>query len=492
MFKYPLWRALGSTNVGQNGNRWLPYVVFLTLFGGDALRNSINWVGWAIVCAIVATWSVAVVIRRRAFVLRKVPIPLALLLLEMVLSFSWSSYRSGTALGLFTQMLTTVAAVAVFVVASWNRTVKALGWSLRMLVVLSLAFEVIVSTVIRKPFCPVYVDCSGNPPAAFYWSRDALFTGGQIQGLPGNSNLLAIYALLALVITLVQRFAKQLGPISFWSGVTTSLAALALTRSSTVFFCAIAAGLSCTFLIAARRNPAIKRGYLGSAAALTLTVGALAAWLEKATILNFLGKHPDLTGRAQIWADVSELARQKPFFGWGWTGWWQPWLKPFATLAERNGVVYLQAHNAYLDMWFQLGVVGLALFLAFLATATVRGWRWALVKSGAASAKDASKRLQILPILLLVILIVHGITESRINVEWGWSILVLLSLQLSPSRRIRPVNQVHVGRDRGEWLRSTFDRTLGRKSHSPWKFLPAGLASMVWRRPQKVGKNILD
>jgi len=43
-----------------------------------------------------------------------------------------------------------------------------------------------------------------------------------------------------------------------------------------------------------------------------------------------------------------------------------PWAAPFDTLAFRNGVRQLQAHNAWLDVWFQLGVIGVAIFAAFI------------------------------------------------------------------------------------------------------------------------------
>ncbi len=43
-----------------------------------------------------------------------------------------------------------------------------------------------------------------------------------------------------------------------------------------------------------------------------------------------------------------------------------PWAAPFDNLAFRNGVRQLQAHNAWLDVWFQLGVIGVAIFAAFI------------------------------------------------------------------------------------------------------------------------------
>ena len=60
------------------------------------------------------------------------------------------------------------------------------------------------------------------------------------------------------------------------------------------------------------------------------------------------------------------LALERPWFGWGWVGYWQPWVEPFDGLAVRNGVEYLQAHNAWLDVWMQLGIVGLVAFASIV------------------------------------------------------------------------------------------------------------------------------
>ena len=75
-------------------------------------------------------------------------------------------------------------------------------------------------------------------------------------------------------------------------------------------------------------------------------------------LLGLFGKSDDLTGRLDIWNAVIGLAAQRPWFGWGWVGYWPPWVEPFDGLAVRNGVEYLQAHNAWLDVWLQLGIVG--------------------------------------------------------------------------------------------------------------------------------------
>jgi len=404
-------------------------VVFLVLFFGDALRNSVGWWGWGAVCLALVAWSVVIVVRHPIKVGR-LPFLLGLYVAWMLASLIWSDYRAGSLLGIGTQLMTTVAPVAIVSTVSWSGIVASLGRALRAIVVLSLLFELVVAIFVRHPFCPIYVDCSAaHYPAAFNWTRDNLFSLGQIQGLPGNSNLLAIFALLALIVTAVQWHARAIPKRQAWLGVVASILGLALTRSSTVLFCLVVCAVVFGFAVAARRIPLGRRWTIGVGALVVLGVAALALTVWRTPILHLLHKSSDLTGRFTIWGDVQRLAVQRPVLGWGWTGWWQPYLSPFANLAHLKGVVYLQAHDAYLDVWFQLGFIGLALFAAVLVTTAARSWWWATDRRMLGVDRPAPwNSLDLLPLLLLATMLVHGITESRLNVEWGWALLVTICL----------------------------------------------------------------
>lgn len=402
--------------------------VFLVLFGGDALRNSVNWWGWGVACAALVAWSIVLIVRH-PIKPGRLPILLGLLLAWMVASLIWSDYRAGSLLGIATQLMTTVAPLALVSTLSWPDIVKALGRALRAIVVLSLLFELVVAVFVRHPFCPVYVDCTPPHPEAFYWTRDNLFTGGQIQGLPGNSNLLAIFALLALIVTAVEAHGRVIHRRQAWIGIVTAVVALALTRSSTVLACLVVCAIVLGFAVAARRIPLGHRWLVALGALIVAGLVALVAVLGRGPILHLLDKSPDLTGRGTIWKSVYELAVQRPVLGWGWTGWWQPYLSPFADLAHLKGVVYLQAHNAYLDVWFQLGFIGLGLFLAVLVTTAARSWWWATDRRMLGPRRPAAwNSLDLLPLLLLSTMLVHALAESRLNVEWGWALLVLVCL----------------------------------------------------------------
>lgn len=419
--------ARPARTVPTRGATTFATLAFLVLFGGDVLRNGTGWWGWGAACVAMVVAAVVLVVRHPPRV-RTLPRLLVLFLLFAVVSIAWSQYPAGSAIGIVLTLMTSVGALAVTVVASWPTIVTALGRALRIHVVASLLFEVVVGLVVRQPVCPVYLDCTDRP-AAWFWSRDVLFEGGRIQGLQGNSNILAIIALLALIVTAVQAADRSIGRGTAVVGLVTSLLALVLTRSATVAVVAVAVGLVSLLVVATRRREPGRRGPVFGVAALVVLAAVTVVVLARGPLLALLGKSGDLTGRTDIWSAVYDLGVQHPVVGWGWVSYWFPFVEPFTDLAERNGVVYLQAHDAYLDVWFQLGWIGLALFGLTIVGVVLRSWWWAvdrrMLSRGVAAPWSA---LDLLPLLLVTALLVHGLTESRLIVEWGWATFVVVVL----------------------------------------------------------------
>ena len=78
--------------------------------------------------------------------------------------------------------------------------------------------------------------------------------------------------------------------------------------------------------------------------------------------------------------------------------------------------------NAYLDVLFQLGLVGLFSLLALVGLALVRSWLLASNKRSVVYAW---------PALVLVVLLVTSAAESSILVESGWLTLVICTAKAS-------------------------------------------------------------
>jgi O-antigen ligase len=407
-------------------------LLVFTLFAGDFWRNTLSWWGWGAIALGLVVGSVVLLVRIRPPLLwRRLPVTLALFLLYATLSIAWSDYPGASALGVALQWCTTLVAVFLALCLEWPQFLRALSHAFRWILGLSLLFEFVVAAFIRHPVLPFWTDYGTEKvPQAFYWSRGLLFHGGQIQGIQGNSNLLAMVALLAIVV-----FGIQLadGVVRRGSGIAWLVVAgltFVLTRSATVIIAGVFTLVVFLFALWMRRvRPDRRRPvYLTMLAA--VVVGITAVWVFSGQLLKLFGKSEDLTGRLDIWHSVTTLASQRPAFGWGWVSYWAPWVEPFKTLAIRKGVTYLQAHNAWLDVWLQLGIVGLVIFILLVATTLARSWFFAVDRPRVAVADTLPyTAVTLLPLLLIAALIAQSAAESRMLVEAGWMVLVVVSVK---------------------------------------------------------------
>jgi O-antigen ligase len=271
-------------------------------------------------------------------------------------------------------------------------------------------------------------------PKLLLWSRNELFQvldGGKIQGIVGNSSLLGFVALIALIVFGVQLASGSIGRAWGTTWLVIAVATTFFTRSATI---TVAIVVVCALVLALLRvrSTTTPRGraltYWSLSAGLVIVAGV--AFALRNTVLAALGKSEDLTGRLDIWSAVIDLAQQRPAFGWGWVSYWIPWVAPFDGLAFESGVRQLHAHNAWLDLWLQLGVLGLVVFGALVVSTTARAWLVAVDRprdfAGKPSAYTAAS---LLPILLMCALLVQSLAESRLLVEYGLLMLVIIAVK---------------------------------------------------------------
>lgn len=408
-------------------------VLFTVTLGGNAYRNVFGWpVFLGIAALLVVTGIVLMVtLKPQRFRWYRLPAPVLLFLTLAVLSITWSAYRFESLLGTLAQLATTAAAVVVAYLLTWQETLRTLAIALRYLLGLSLVFELFVSLVLQRRVLPWWLEPpAGTTPNLLYWSRNLLFDGGPIQGLVGSSTLLGFLALLGLIVFAVQLRAGLVRPFAGWSWVGLALLMLALTRSATVTVALVFVAVTLMFIRIARRTRADRRMPMYFIGAGLLTATIVGTVLARQTIFRMLGKSADLTGRAETWEKVIALASERPWFGHGWISYWAPWVEPFESLDVQGGVQVMHAHNAWLDVWLQLGIVGLILFANLVFVATWRVWFRAVDQPrrgpGAPLPYATSA---IWPALIVVAMLVQSLTESRILIEGGWLLLVLVTVK---------------------------------------------------------------
>jgi exopolysaccharide production protein ExoQ len=184
--------------------------------------------------------------------------------------------------------------------------------------------------------------------------------------------------------------------------------------TSTVSFLLGAALLMVTSLRFFRRNPTAVHVFV---LALVFIVGSLVALGGVTSIAHALGRNSRLTGRTDIWAAVIPLA-PNPLVGAGFESFW---LSP--RVHERlwelfRGLPLNEAHNGYIEVYLELGWIGVALVALLL----LDGYRRAM---------KAFRREPVIGGLLLAYVLsamVYSITEAGFRMLDPIWIFLLLAI----------------------------------------------------------------
>lgn len=385
---------------------------------GDALRNIIGYPAWAVLCGLTFLW-VFVELGLLRVRLQRMPVTVVALVAAATLSAAWAISPGWSLVGSLV-LIGTVASAVLIASLPYRLILDIAHWAMQGLLILSLLFEAFVALVLRRPLFPLWADYPPDVSGELHWSSGLLFEGGRVQGIMGNANLLGMVALFALVIAGCRAVAGLDRWWPLWVGLP--ILAHAVTRSATVLF-ATAMVAVLAFLVVAwvRWRGAAFYRIFGIAIAIGLVcIGLIVAnWTA---VTEFLGRDADMTGRFDIWGRVIDLGLTSPVVGVGYLGYWLPWVEPFDRLGEMHGMVYLQAHNVWLDVFMQLGLVGVLLWagLQYRAVANCLG---ALYR-----APVGERALNAIPLLLWVALFVQGLAESRPWIEFGMMLLVIFAI----------------------------------------------------------------
>lgn len=349
-------------------------------------------------------------------------------------SVAWSQWRGATLLTWLLLAAVTVSGLFIAHVLTWREIVGALSAAFKWILGLSLALELWVSLVLSGPLLPNFVNVpDGKIDPQWYWVRDNLFDGGRIQGIVGNANLLAIISLFSIITfgVLFAARARRRSTLALWM----LLAAYFLfrTSSATALVCAAVAAVTLLVALLMRRagTPGSRtRIYVIAISGMAL--GAEAIWLLREPLLRILGRSSNLTGRSDIiWTKVLERVSAHPIFGNGFSSPWIPTDPAFDQWITDHGITVFHAHNMWLDVLFQLGVVGVVLMAVAYLSLLWRSWFFAVDRPRWDLNGDRPfSPLTLLPSLFSVVLLVQGFSESTPIMLWGWLLVVLLSFKL--------------------------------------------------------------
>lgn len=373
------------------------------------LRQTIGWAGLIAILATLAVLAGCSIVARRESIEWRGLLPVSLLafLAWCVLSVIWSQYHWATLGGLAYLAAFTLLALYIALLRDTIQIVRAFGDVLRFALALSLAIEVLSGLLI-------------DTPIHFLQVLGKLDELGPIQGITGARNQLGILAVIAL-ITFGTEFRTHTIPRWLSMGsIGGAGIALLLTRSPLAIGALLVVCLAAVALYGLRRvAPERKRFWQLALLITTVMVGAL-AWAFRGVVVTTFNAGGDLTYRLDVWRRAWELVAIRPLQGWGWIGTWREDIAPFQLFTSLSARDETSASNAYLDVWLQLGLVGLAIFVGVVGLAFVRSW---LLASRQRSIVYAW------PALILVALMTTALAESSMLVEFGWLTFVVCTVK---------------------------------------------------------------
>lgn len=364
-------------------------------------------------------------------------------------SIAWSRWPETTALTWTLLAATTFVAIALAAMLTWRQLVSALAWALAAVMALSVAFEAWAALVVGGPVGIEFATVDADTARSDIWTSAQLFTGGRLDGIVGNANLLAMLALLAVVVVSIRLAVERHQRGIFIAVLAVSAYLLVRTESATAFIATAALALALVILLAARiaRTTAGRlRVYVAAATLAAIAAGL--AWLMRRGILSFLGRDGDLTDRTEIWDLVFSRGAAQPVVGNGFATPWIPWDPAFSDwIVMPRGLHIIQAHSVWVDVWFQLGVVGVALLACLYVLFVWRTWVFAVRHHRWQRRNDrVTATVSLLPVAVGVIVVIQGITESSPLLLWGWMLTVLFLAKLQPREGARHTESVKDGK----------------------------------------------
>jgi exopolysaccharide production protein ExoQ len=205
------------------------------------------------------------------------------------------------------------------------------------------------------------------------------------------------------------------------------LAAVGLVLMSTSKTGMLIAGLVCGLyaagvLLRARRELAVVA--TGVLTVVMVTAGyALVAYSDR--IFMLLGRDATLTGRTIVWYQGLAALERQPWLGYGYAAFWRGRNSPSSVLVRVADWDVSNAHNGFLDLALELGLIGLAVFML--------SWVFGLYRA-LHSLRITNSAAGLWPFTYLTFLIAWNVTESTLfrqnTIFWALYVAALSSTLL--------------------------------------------------------------
>jgi hypothetical protein len=349
------------------------------------------------------------------------PITLLAYLGWVGISLLWSDYQRVTLASFGYLLLVTFVNVYIGLSRDTIQIIRSFGDVLRAVLLVSLVLEVLSGIILDAPLTALNIG-------------GELAYGGPISGLVADRNQLGLLAAIGAATFAIEWRTKAIHRRVAIPSLALAAGTIVFTQSPVVTMVAVVLGAAAGALYGIRRLDPGRRQVAQYVVLGVLAVGAVLAWLFRAPIIALFNATGELQFRLELWQSVLDFVPLHWLEGWGWVGIWNASVVPYSVLTPTAGRPHDSALNAVVDLWLQIGAVGVVIFLALVGFAFTRSWLL------------AGRRRSVVytwPALVLVALIIVSVAESSILTEAGWLLFVICCVkasgELSWRRALSPI-----------------------------------------------------
>lgn len=330
-----------------------------------------------------------------------------------LVSIFWSDQPLWTFISSILLLSTTLFGVYFSTRYSLNQQLFLLAWALGISAILSLIFALVV---------PSY----GVMGMGYTSNSQDLVHAGTWQGIYGHKNLFGLFMSLGtLVFFLLTKNSRKHRWVA-WVGLCLCMSLLLLSNSKTALIVFLAIMALIPLYRALRWNHTFVLPFF---IAVILIGGSIATLLlsNAEAILGAFGRDTTLTGRTLLWSTVLYKIWQRPWLGYGYGGFWRGWEGESADIWKIVQWEVPHSHNGFLDLWLDLGLLGIAAFALSFVAVYLRAISW---------LRQTKTIEGLWPIAYLTFLLLVNLSEScLLRLHFMWILYVTITLSMQKSSR---------------------------------------------------------
>lgn len=251
-------------------------------------------------------------------------------------------------------------------------------------------------------------------------NAETIAHSGAWQGIYGHKNILARIMVLAAIAFFVCANSNGKYRWLAWGNFILSLMLILGSTSKTALIIFLTVLALIPFYRALRWKSTIAVPFF--IAAILIGGGVAMLLVDTAEdILAVFGRDFTLTGRTDLWMAVLEKIGQRPWLGYGYGGFWLGLNGESIDVWHEVKWQPPHAHNGFLDLWLDLGLLGLFIFAFSFVAVCIRSVAW---------LRQHRTADGLFPLAYLTFLFLANLTESsllRQNFLWILYVSITLS-----------------------------------------------------------------